>query len=46
MMPSHNRIVLKVRAGAKRTAFAGRLGNIWKIQLAAPPVDGKANARC
>ena len=37
------RITLKIRAGAKRTAFAGKLGEIWKLQVAAPPVDGKAN---
>ena len=37
------RITLKIRAGAKRTAFAGKLGDVWKLQVAAPPVDGKAN---
>ena len=37
------RITLKIRAGAKRTAFAGKDGNTWKLQVAAPPVDGKAN---
>jgi uncharacterized protein (TIGR00251 family) len=37
------RITLKVRAGAKKTAFAGRVGDAWKLQVAAPPVDGKAN---
>ena len=37
------RITLKIRAGAKRTAFAGKLGDVWKVQVAAPPVDGKAN---
>jgi uncharacterized protein (TIGR00251 family) len=37
------RIALKVRAGARRTEFAGRLGTTWKLQVAAPPVDGKAN---
>jgi hypothetical protein len=37
------RITLKIRPGAKRTTFAGRLGDIWKLQVAAPPVDGKAN---
>lgn len=37
------RITLKIRAGAKRTAFSGKLGNVWKLQVAAPPVDGKAN---
>jgi len=37
------RLTLKIRAGAKRTAFSGKLGNVWKVQVAAPPVDGKAN---
>jgi len=37
------RITLKIRAGAKGTAFAGKLGDVWKLQVAAPPVDGKAN---
>jgi uncharacterized protein (TIGR00251 family) len=38
------RITVKVRAGAKRTEFAGKLGGAWKLHVAAPPVDGKANA--
>jgi hypothetical protein len=37
------RVTLKIRAGAKRTAFCGKLGDAWKLQVAAPPVDGKAN---
>jgi uncharacterized protein len=37
------RVSLKIRAGAGRTEFAGRLGNVWKLRVAAPPVDGKAN---
>jgi hypothetical protein len=37
------RITLKIRAGAKRTAFHGKLGDVWKLHVAAPPVDGKAN---
>jgi hypothetical protein len=37
------RITLKIRPGARRTAFSGKLGDVWKIQVAAPPVDGKAN---
>ncbi len=38
------RITVKIRAGAKRTEFEGRLGDVWKLQVAAPAVDGKANA--
>jgi uncharacterized protein YggU (UPF0235/DUF167 family) len=37
------RLTLKVRAGARQTAFAGKLGEAWKLHVAAPPVDGKAN---
>ena len=37
------RLTLKVRAGARRTAFGDRYGDAWKLQVAAPPVDGKAN---
>ncbi len=37
------RLSLKVRAGARRTEFSGKLGDAWKLQVAAPPVDGKAN---
>ena len=38
------RLSLKITAGAPRTQFAGRLGDAWKLRVAAPPVDGKANA--
>jgi uncharacterized protein (TIGR00251 family) len=37
------RLALKIRAGAKKTAFVGRVGDLWKLQVAAPPADGKAN---
>jgi uncharacterized protein len=33
-----------VQPGAKRSEFAGRHGERIKLRLAAPPVDGKANA--
>ena len=36
-------IQLKVRPGAKQTAFTGRLGDAWKLDVSSPPVDGKAN---
>jgi uncharacterized protein (TIGR00251 family) len=35
---------LHVQPGAKKTALAGYHGDAVKIRLAAPPVDGKANA--
>ena len=37
------RISLKVTAGARTTALAGRFGDAWKLHVAGPPVDGKAN---
>jgi uncharacterized protein (TIGR00251 family) len=40
------RITVKVHPRAKRTAITGRLGEAWKLDLAAPPVDGKANDEC
>jgi uncharacterized protein (TIGR00251 family) len=38
------RVQLKVRAGAKQTSFTGLLGDVWKLDVSAPPVDGRANA--
>ena len=35
---------LHIQPGAKQTAVAGLHGDALKIRLAAPPVDGKANA--
>jgi uncharacterized protein (TIGR00251 family) len=40
------RVTVKVHPRAKRSALAGRLGEAWKLDLAAPPVDGKANDVC
>jgi uncharacterized protein len=37
------RFTLKIRAGARKTEFAGKFGEAWKLNVAAPPVDGKAN---
>lgn len=40
------RLTVKVHPRAKRSALAGRYGDAWKLDLAAPPVDGKANEEC
>jgi uncharacterized protein (TIGR00251 family) len=40
------RLTVKVHPRARRTAVAGRFGEAWKLDLAAPPVDGKANEEC
>ncbi len=40
------RVTVKVHPRAKRTAVTGRLAETYKLDLAAPPVDGKANEEC
>jgi uncharacterized protein len=40
------RIAVKVHPRARRTAIAGRFGDAYKLDLVAPPVDGKANDEC
>jgi uncharacterized protein (TIGR00251 family) len=40
------RVTVKVHPRARRSAIAGRFGDAWKLDLAAPPVDGKANDEC
>ena len=40
------RITVKVHPRARRTCIAGRIGETYKLDLAAPPVDGKANEAC
>jgi uncharacterized protein YggU (UPF0235/DUF167 family) len=36
------RVTVKVHPRAKQSAIAGRFGEAYKLDLAAPPVDGKA----
>lgn len=40
------RLTVKVHPRARRTEITGRMGDTWKLSLAAPPVDGKANGEC
>jgi uncharacterized protein (TIGR00251 family) len=40
------RITVRVHPRARRTRIAGKLGDEYKLDLAAPPVDGKANQAC
>jgi len=40
------RVTVKVHPRAKRTAVTGRLGEAYKLDLAAPPVEGRANEEC
>jgi uncharacterized protein (TIGR00251 family) len=37
-------LVLHVQPGAARSEFAGMYGDALKLRLAAPPIEGKANA--
>ena len=40
------RFTIKVQPRAESTAFDGKLGEAYKLRLAASPVDGKANEAC
>ena len=40
------RFSVKVQPRARKTEVDGKLGDSFKLRLAAPPVNGKANEEC
>lgn len=43
MSAASTRLKLRVSPGARRPGFAGRHGDAWKVRVAEPPEDGRAN---
>jgi len=39
-------LAIKVQPRARKNAVVGTLGDVLKVSLTAPPVDGKANEAC
>jgi uncharacterized protein len=40
------RLSVRVHPNARRTGFAGLMGDSYKLNIAAPPTDGRANEAC
>ena len=38
------RLSVRVVPGARQSSFVGRHGDGWRVRVAAPPEDGRANA--
>jgi len=41
--PNEVRISLRIQPGASRNEVAGLASGVWRLRIAAPPVEGKAN---
>jgi uncharacterized protein (TIGR00251 family) len=44
--PEGSTFAVKVHPRAKKNAITGEVGDVLKLSLTAPPVDGKANEAC
>ena len=45
-MTSEATIAVKIHPRAKRNAITGKIGDVLKVDLTAPPVGGRANEAC